>query len=142
MTRVGYILRPSGLNAGFSKSSLEEAVSHEAYAHHAAIGIFNDIPCAAPTNSSNFRAAFATAQRQKALQHNIAPPELLKIPLHIHIWQIWHHVRHYFEASILGKLEAAEHCLHRVPPDQACDGPTMKTVRYVVSWDSRSRRFN
>jgi hypothetical protein len=60
-------------------------------------------------------------------------PELLKIPQHIHIRQIWHHVRHYFEASILGKLEAAEDRLHCVTPDQAGDGLTMKTVRCVAS---------
>eukprot|EP00192_Tetraselmis_astigmatica_P006272 CAMPEP_0117680824 /NCGR_PEP_ID=MMETSP0804-20121206/18590_1 /TAXON_ID=1074897 /ORGANISM="Tetraselmis astigmatica, Strain CCMP880" /LENGTH=441 /DNA_ID=CAMNT_0005490411 /DNA_START=369 /DNA_END=1691 /DNA_ORIENTATION=- len=42
-------------------------------------------------------------------------PEALKVPLPPHVWKVWHHMHHEFEACILGKLEAALGRLDGVP---------------------------
>jgi hypothetical protein len=53
------------------------------------------------------------AEREKRQKNK---PELFKIPLHVHIRQIRHHVGHNFEAGVLGKLETAKDGLHCVTP--------------------------
>lgn len=55
--------------------------------------------------------------------------ELLHVPLHAHVRQIWHHVGDYFEASVLRKVERLAHSSHRVASGR--NTHTYKTQKYT-----------
>lgn len=66
--------------------------------------------------------------------------ELLHVPLHAHVRQIWHHVGDYFEASVLRKVERLAHSSHRVASGR--NTHTYKTQKYTNTFKKKPEGKN